>query len=132
MPSVERKCVYIAGPISSGDLVANVNQATAAFDKLARSGVVAPWCPHWSVYAKPAIRTVDDIVYCRATVAGTNEPHIPHADWLAIDLAWIAHADAVLRLPGASKGADIECAFARSRVIPVFDSVDEVIEWARA
>jgi len=34
--------------------------------------------------------------------------------------------DAVLRIPGESRGADLECELARSRGIPVFDSIDDI------
>jgi len=34
--------------------------------------------------------------------------------------------DAVLRIPGESRGADLECDLARSRGIPVFDSIDDI------
>jgi Rrf2 family protein len=36
-----RKRVYIAGPISKGDLAHNINQATAAFVALAKAGLVS-------------------------------------------------------------------------------------------
>ena len=38
----------------------------------------------------------------------------------------LQHCDAVLRLPGASKGADNDVAIALSRGIPVYRSIDEV------
>ena len=44
---------------------------------------------------------------------------IDHATWLAQDLPWVEAADIVVRLPGKSKGADIECEHARNLGIPV-------------
>lgn len=38
----------------------------------------------------------------------------------------LQHCDAVLRLPGASKGADNDVKIARERGIPVYFNVDEV------
>ena len=38
----------------------------------------------------------------------------------------LQHCDAVLRLPGPSKGADNDVAIAKARGIPVFCSLDEV------
>jgi hypothetical protein len=38
----------------------------------------------------------------------------------------LAHCDAVLRLPGASSGADQDVAIARERGIPVYLSVDDL------
>jgi hypothetical protein len=58
-------------------------------------------------------------------------PHLTHfwdaryhndwSVWMKLDLPWVARADLVLRLPGASDGADAECRFARSLGIPVFE-----------
>ncbi|MES2208573.1 MAG: hypothetical protein V4515_00055 [Chloroflexota bacterium] len=138
LPERRRPRVYIAGPISRGDLAHNVNQATAAFVALARAGF-APLCPHWSVYSKPArkeILTDDDgeqwpAVICEATAAGN--PDMTHADWMGVDLPWVEVADAVVRLPGDSTGADLETAHARARGIPVFGSVRELTDgWADA
>ena len=38
----------------------------------------------------------------------------------------LEHCDAVLRLPGASKGADQDVAIARRREIPVYHRLDDV------
>jgi len=62
---------------------------------------------------------------------------VPHAwdtdltydTWLDCDLPWVEVCDAVLRLPGESAGADRECNHARSKDIPVYDSVDELLDW---
>lgn len=129
-----RRRVYIAGPISKGDLAHNVNQATAAFVALAKAGF-APMCPHWSVYCKPAQRaSVRDRVllhhdregvFCEATAMGATD--MTHADWMGIDLPWVEVSDAVLRLPGESVGAEMEVACAQERGIPVFLSVDDLV-----
>jgi hypothetical protein len=124
----QRKRVYIAGPISKGDLAHNVNQATAAFVELAKAGI-APMCPHWSVYAKPTITDFAGQVWGQATTNGNDEMN--HADWLGVDLPWVAVSDAVLRLPGESTGADAETAEAKARDIPVFKSTADVVAWAK-
>lgn len=125
--------VYIAGPISKGDLLHNVNQATAAFVELARAGF-APFCPHWSVYSKPAEEGLTGwgriSVFCWATVQGNDQ--MSHSDWLNVDLPWVEVSDAVLRLPGESTGADREVARASEMGIPVFHSVADLIAWGRA
>lgn len=121
------KRVYIAGPITKGDLAHNVNQATAAFVSLAKAGF-APFCPHWSVYSKPAHAWNSygrDVVTCEATIQGNDE--MSHADWLNVDLPWVQVADAVLRLPGESTGADREVEFARACGIPVYHSLAELL-----
>jgi hypothetical protein len=124
-----RPRVYIAGPITRGDLKHNVDQATAAFVALSKAGY-APLCPHWSVYAKPAISLpgpvgADPFVYCRATRNGNEE--MTHADWIGADLPWVEVSDAVLRLPGESTGADLEVEHAVKNCIPVFHSIDELL-----
>ena len=133
---MSRVRVYIAGPITHGDLADNVNRATAAFADLADAGL-APFCPHWSVFsAKPASPRMSapglydpSVVVAYGTAAG--HPRLAHDDWLAVDLAWVAAADAVLRLPGESKGAGREMAEARRLNIPVFGTVGEIVRWAR-
>ncbi len=122
---INRQRVYIAGPITSGDLCHNVNQATAAFIALAKAGF-APHCPHWSIYSKPAewINWPNDppTMMCDGTDAGYGV--MDHAAWLACCLPWVAASAAVLRLPGESRGAEMECAHARERGIPIFDSIE--------
>jgi hypothetical protein len=121
--------VYIAGPISKGDLLHNVRQADDAFAALLRAGL-APFCPHWSVYHGSA-RYVDSgstrvVATADPTPAGTT-----HADWMGADLPWVEVADAVLRLPGVSVGADAEVALAQRCGIPVFRTVAGVLVWAQ-
>lgn len=122
------KRVYIAGPISKGDLAHNVNQATEAFVRLALAGL-SPFCPHWSVYSKPAELIHwphnDPTVMCEATASGNDR--MGHEDWLRVDLDWVAAADAVLRLPGESTGADLECETALLNGIMVYHTVEEVV-----
>jgi hypothetical protein len=122
--------VYIAGPISKGDLAHNINQATAAFVELTKAGF-APFCPHWSAFSGPLSvfpsGSDPDHVWCRA---GATPNELKHGDWLAVDLEWVATADAVLRLPGESKGADQEVTEANRLGIPVFASVESVRIWA--
>lgn len=131
-----KKRVYIAGPITKGPLDHNINQATAAFVALAKAGL-APHCPHWSCYSGNArweTLTTDDGGQYEAVIAeaGVTPNELTHADWYGLDLAWVAVADAVLRLPGESRGADLETAEAAARGIPVFHSVEDVTAWARA
>jgi hypothetical protein len=138
---MSRKRIYIAGPISLGNLAENVNRATAAFVSLGKEGL-APFAPAWSVYSKPcstvtrliAVADTDVLDPTQCVCIGTRNGNseMVHSDWLDIDLAWVSVADAVLRLPGESKGADTEVAHARSLGIPVFQSVEEVIAWAKA
>lgn len=132
---------YIAGPISKGDLCHNVNQATAAFVALAKAGC-APMCPHWLVYAKPCVAGTKSVAVadteirdsascvCVGTVEGN--PELTHADWLGIDLAWVDVCDFLVRLPGESKGADMEVARAMERGIPVFHTLNAALLYVEA
>ncbi len=108
-----RTRVYVAGPISQGGLQENIDRAREATRQLMAAGF-APWCPQLSCF-----------------LAG-NEPSagagFSHAEWLEVDLPWVAAADAVLRLPGESRGADQEVVLARELGIPVYLSVDELVK----
>ncbi len=129
-----KKRVYIAGPISKGDLAANVNRATAAFVRLAKAGF-APLCPHWSVYSKPCKNWIiiddeetaedPDSVFCQGTKNGNDE--MTHADWIGVDLPWVEVSHAVLRLPGESTGADLEVEHATRHGVPVYEDIDQLI-----
>jgi hypothetical protein len=50
---------------------------------------------------------------------------------MLIDLAWVEVADAVLRIPGESSGAEREVAHALHHGKPVFTSVEDVLAWAK-
>lgn len=58
-------------------------------------------------------------------------------DWLRTDLAYLKVSDAVLRLRPKDKdgneipsaGADLECKTARENNIPVFESIEELVEY---
>jgi hypothetical protein len=119
--------VYIAGPVSLGDMLTNVSQADDAFFSLLRAGF-APFCPHWSVFAGSAERLGPN-----GAVIATADP-MPrgtvHSDWMGVDLPWVQCAHAVLRLPGESVGADRECEHAKVNGIPVFDDIAALREWA--
>jgi len=100
--------VYIAGPITLGDRAHNLKQAQEAHIELLQAG--------FSV-CNP-ILTME--------IPGCWD--IPHAVWMEADLPWVKHAEAVLRLPGKSIGADEECVFAKNHNIPVFYSIAALIE----
>jgi len=103
--------VYISGPITLGDKACNLDQANKAHLELMRRR-----------YA-----VMNPIL----TMMIPGAVDIPHQDWLDSDFAWIEHAHAVLRLPGVSDGADKEVAFAKSRGIPVFTSIEQLEDWRR-
>lgn len=121
--------VYLAGPMSKGNLAANVNQATAAFHTLLKAGH-EPFCPQWSVYAKPCVAVDDKVAVCLGTADGGGG--VSHAEWLRMDLSWVGVSQAVVRLPGASIGADMEVSHARSLGIPVFAGVEEFLSYGHS
>lgn len=142
-PAPPRKRVYIAGPISKGPLEKNIRQACEAGMTLLKAGL-APLVPHLTCYMGQTFS--EEYVFKQIGnlrfMAGVGrkdfgpEPQacprgtVP-ADWYAADLPWVSVADAVLRLPGESTGADLEVGEALNRGIPVFTTVDEVIEWSK-
>lgn len=105
----DRLRVYISGPITLGDQRENVRLAMGVAHELINCGY-APLCPHLSWFYPFA-----------------ND--VPHATWIAADLPWVEVSDAVLRLPGESKGADEEVAFAELCGIPVFTSIGNLVAW---
>ena len=101
--------VYIAGPYSHPDPVLNTRNACQVADRLVEAGA-AVIVPHLS------------LLWHAISPAPVDE-------WYRRDLDVLAHCHAVAWLPGASKGADAEVAFAENRGIPVYlTSVD--FSWA--
>lgn len=101
-----RPRVYISGPITKGNREDNFDQADEMNRKLIEAGF-APLNPMFSMFSRYAFE-------------------IDHAEWMEVDLAWIECADAVIRLPGESVGADIETSHAEKLGIPVAESVEEL------
>jgi nucleoside 2-deoxyribosyltransferase len=107
---VERPLVYLAGPYTSPDPVANTHATIRMATQLCHAGDVTPVVPHLTM------------------LWHAIEPqHIEF--WYAYDLALLARCDAVLRLAGASTGADREVAFANERGIPVFTSLQAMLAY---
>lgn len=92
--------VYISGPITKGNKSHNFHQACEA-QRLLMLGGYSVLNPMLSMMHPDGI-------------------NIPWETWIASDLLWVASADCVVRLPGESKGADLECDHARERGIPVY------------
>lgn len=109
--------VYVAGPLTNGNLRENIKQATDAAKSLMWHDY-APLCPHLTVYMDGDTPSVA----CGFT----------HEEWMRVCLPWVAVADAVLRLPGKSVGADMETDLANELGIPVFNSIEEVVEMMTA
>ena len=112
--------ILIAGPYRSGtnddpELMAqNLARLEAAAWPIFRAGHV-PMIGEW--VALPVLRS-----------AGADGIKDPLAEQVMYPTAarLLEHCDAVLRLPGASKGADQDVAIAHRRGIPVHHRLDEI------
>lgn len=93
--------VYIAAPYTHPDPVENTNNAIKVGTLLREGGHVTPIIPHLTMFWH------------------LLEPR-PYQVWIDYDLELIEHCDAVLRLSGASSGADGEVARAKELGIRVF------------
>jgi len=104
--------VYVAGPITKGNTMHNVHTAIKVGDELMAHGF-CPFVPHATCFW--------DMV----------TPH-SYEEWCKWDDEWLKVCQAVLRIPGESRGADAEIEMAKSLGIPVFYSLDNLITWARS
>ena len=105
--------VYVAGPYTNGDVAQNVRQAIDAGDTLFSLGFY-PYIPHLTHFWH--------LIYPRKI-----------GDWLRLDLGFLEVCQALLRLGGKSRGADIEEARARELGLRVFYSLEALAaySWSR-
>jgi uncharacterized protein DUF4406 len=101
--------IYVAGPLSTGtynDVVRNVRNAIDHADSIMLLGA-APYLPHlthfWNLF----------------------HPH-QWQEWMNLDREYLLKCDAILRLPGESKGADQEVTWAKAAGLPVYYTMVEV------
>lgn len=103
--------IYIASPYTKGDVAINVKTSIDMYNILLKKGF-APFCPLYSHFQ-----------------------HMFHPQswetWMELDLEWVAVCDCLLRLPGESKGADIEIEFAKKNNIPVFYDLKSLYKWTK-
>lgn len=102
----------MAGPITLGNIEDNVANAIEVGQVLLGAGY-APFIPHLSHYAEP--------------MATWTQNPTRYEEWLDLDRSYIAVCDALLRLPGDSRGADREVAWAQELQIPVFTNIDKLL-----
>lgn len=103
----DRPIVYISGPITKGNKNHNIFQAMEAHQRLLllRFSVIDP---------------MPSMLY-----PFNNE--IEHQAWLENDLPHVRVASAVLRLPGESLGAEMECLYAEQCGVPIYHSIEELL-----
>lgn len=93
------KVIYIASPYTLGDQAQNV------------------------AIQKDAAHTILDWGHCPIAPLLTHYLHIrrqrPWDEWMKMDLTLVKKSDLLLRLPGESRGADMEVAHAKDQGIPV-------------
>ena len=112
--------ILIAGPYASGThgdpalMAANLKRLEQAAWPIFQAGHV-PMIGEWV-----ALPVLDS--------AGASGPDDPLAAEVMYPTAQrlLQHCDAVLRLPGESRGADQDVEIARGRGIPVFTSLEEI------
>jgi hypothetical protein len=105
------KRIYIASPYTIGDQAENVKAQMDAAHRLMEAG----FAPFWPLHSHFL-----HMVHPK-----------PYAVWLDWDLTWLKCCDALLRLPGESAGADNEVGYAEDCNIPVFYSIEELINELR-
>jgi len=98
--------IYVSSPYSLGDQIANVRFACEVGDNILAKGHI-PFIPHLShLWHFVSPKSYDE--------------------WLRIDKAFIPRCDALLRVGGESKGADMEVEFAKDNHILVYYSLEEI------
>ncbi|GAA3106310.1 hypothetical protein GCM10010464_81650 [Pseudonocardia yunnanensis] len=121
MPNVTKPLlILIAGPYRSGTgddpalMAANLERLEEAAWPIFRAGHV-PMIGEW--VALPVLRG--------AGATGVTDPLAQQVMYPTAHRL-LQHCDAVLRLPGASTGADQDVAIARERGIPVYSDLAEI------
>lgn len=98
--------LYIAGPITIGRKLDNLRNAIEAAEQAVRRG--------WEPYV-PHLNMVWELFF-----------EHPHAWWMDLDRPWLRVCDAILRLPGESRGADEEVRLAIEAGKPIFWGLAEL------
>jgi hypothetical protein len=112
--------ILIAGPYASG---------TNGDPDLMRRNLTTLEEAAWPIFQAGHIPMIGEWVALPIlTSAGASGPSDPLAQQVMYPTAsrLLQHCDAVLRLPGESKGADQDVAIARERGLPVYTSLTEI------
>lgn len=95
----DRPWVYVAGPYTVPDPIVNTREAILVGNQLYARGLM-PIVPHLSLLSHLIVPQ-------------------PYEHWLEFDFELLSRCDVLLRLPGASEGADCEVEIAMLDGIPV-------------
>ena len=98
--------IFISGPYSQGDVAQNVKKAMDLAGQLIDMGH-SPFCPHLFHFLH------------------INSPK-EYSTWLNTDIEFLSVCDAMIRIQGDSKGADVEEAFAKDNNIPIYHNISEI------
>jgi hypothetical protein len=98
--------IYLASAYAIGDQAVNVRKSLEVAEQLIAMGHTpyVPLLTHFWHFASPHSQTY----------------------WLDLDLQWLANCDAVLRLPGESKGADMEVEYAKDINILIYYDIEDI------
>jgi hypothetical protein len=107
---VSKPTVYLAGPYTNPDPVANTRAAILLGARLRDKYKCRVFVPHFSLFEHMLAPQ-------------------PYERWLEIDLDWLPHCDVLYRMPGGSSGSDAEVAAARKAGIPVVFDEESFASW---
>ncbi len=99
--------IYVAGPMSRGDLVQHIRGAVFVADQIYAAGGQA---------FLPQLSVLYQLVSPRS-----------YEEWMTTDFRWIDRCDAVLRLEGESLGADREMKYAKQIGRRIFNNVEDCV-----
>jgi nucleoside 2-deoxyribosyltransferase len=101
--------IYVSGPLTTGHTPTNIRNALETAYMLMTSGY-SVIVPHEKALLMEALYPMS------------------YVEWLRYDFKCLLACDAVYRMPGASRGADLEVRFAKARGIPVFTTLAELAQ----
>lgn len=101
--------VYIAGPLTTGNIGENIEAAIDTADILWGHGFV-PFVPHLMTFYN---------LQCYHT----------YEEWMGYDFAWLDSCDCLYRIPGTSSGADREVDYAQQNNKPCFFDVGQMLQY---
>jgi len=101
--------IYVAGPLSHGSYSDTTRNIRAAIDYAESIFLLggAPYLPHLTHFW--------NLFYLHAW-----------EEWMELDRQYVLACDALFRVPGESKGADLEVGWAKEAGKPVYHRMEEV------